>query len=69
MYAALDNRVTLPAYTDADAALYLTLGRNVRAQAFVENLFDTEYYETAHSNNNISPGSSRAFRLSLMTGF
>jgi catecholate siderophore receptor len=69
MYAALDNRVTLPAYTDADAALYLTLGRNVRAQAFVENLFDTRYFATAHSNNNISPGSRRALRVSLLTGF
>jgi catecholate siderophore receptor len=69
MYAAIDNKVTLPGYTEVDAALYLTLGRNVRAQANVENLFDTLHYATAHSNNNITPGSRRALRVSLTTGF
>jgi catecholate siderophore receptor len=43
--------------------------RNIRAQAFVENLFNTRYYVTAHNNNNISPGSRRAVRVSLASGF
>jgi catecholate siderophore receptor len=69
MYAAIDNAVTVPGYTELDGAVFLALGRNVRAQVNVENLFDTHYYATAHSNNNITPGSPRAVRVSLTTGF
>jgi catecholate siderophore receptor len=69
MYAAIDNTVTVPGFTEVDAALFLRLGWNVRAQAYLENLLDTDYYDTAHSNNNISPGSGRALRISLVTGF
>jgi catecholate siderophore receptor len=69
MYAAIDNGVTLPSFVDFDGALYVTLARSVRAQAFVENLFNTRYYVTAHNNNNISPGSQRAVRVSIASGF
>jgi catecholate siderophore receptor len=69
MYAAIDNKVTLPSFVDFDGALYVTLARNVRAQAFIENLLNTRYYVTAHNNNNISPGSRRAVRVTVATGF
>jgi catecholate siderophore receptor len=69
MYAALDDEVTLPAYTEVDAALFVRLPGNLRAQANIENLFDIRYYPTAHSNNNISPGSPRAMRVSLRASF
>ncbi len=65
MFAAIDNTVTLPAFTRVDAALFATLTRTVRAQLNVENLFDRRYYATAHSNNNIMPGSSRQLRVAL----
>jgi catecholate siderophore receptor len=35
----------------------------------VENLFDQQYFATAHSNNNITPGSPRAVRVAVVTGF
>jgi catecholate siderophore receptor len=69
MYAAIDNRVTLPAYTEVDAALFATLSRNLRAQLNVENLLGASYYTTASGNNNITPGSPRVARLSITTGF
>ena len=69
MYAALDDKVTLPAYTEVDAALFVRLPGNLRAQANIENLFDIRYYATAHSNNNITPGSPRSMRVSLTTSF
>ena len=69
MYAALDNTVTLPAFTRYDGALYVTLPLNTRAQLNVENLFDTRYYATSHGNNNIMPGASRTVRLSLIADF
>ena len=63
MYAAIDDAVTLPGFTRADAAVYFTPARHMRLQVNVENLFDTRYYSTANSNNNITPGSPRMVRL------
>jgi catecholate siderophore receptor len=63
MYTSLDNAVTLPAFTRVDAALFATLTPHVRLQLNVENLFDREYYPTAHNNNNILPGAPRTLRI------
>jgi catecholate siderophore receptor len=65
MYAAIDNTVTLPGFTRADGALFVSLGSRLSAQVNVENLFDERYYATSHGNNNIMPGASRTLRLSL----
>jgi catecholate siderophore receptor len=69
MYAAIDNTVTLPGYTDVDAALYVSVTSRIRVQANVENIFDTTYYINADNNTNISPGSPRAIRVGLTTRF
>jgi catecholate siderophore receptor len=69
VFAAIDNAVTLPSFVRFDAAAYYAVNRWLRVQANVENLFDRTYYPTAHSNNNITPGSPRAVRLSVITGF
>jgi catecholate siderophore receptor len=69
MYAAVDNKVTLPGYTRADAAVFFVLTEKLRLQANVENLLDKRYYLNADSNTNISPGSSRAIRVGLTARF
>jgi catecholate siderophore receptor len=69
MFAAIDNTVTLPGYTRADAAAYFHLARQVRLQANVENIFDKKYYINADSNTNISPGFPRTLRMALTTTF
>jgi catecholate siderophore receptor len=69
MYAAIDDKVTLPSFTRFDAAAYYALNRHLRVQANLENLFDRKYYATAHSNDNITPGSPRAVRVAVTTGF
>ncbi len=69
MFAAIDNTVTLPSYTRADAALFFSLTEKIRLQANVENLFDKTYYINADSNSNISPGSPRAVRVGLVARF
>jgi catecholate siderophore receptor len=61
--------VTLPSYTRVDAALFFKLNKNLQAQINVENLFDEKYFATAHSNNNIMPGSPRAMRVGLNAVF
>ena len=65
MYAAIDYRVTLPAFTRLDAAAFLTLAPSVRLQANVENVLDGRYYATAQGNNNILPGAPRTVRVSV----
>jgi len=69
MYAAIDNSVTLPAFTRADGALFLTLPANLKAQLNLENLFGTRYYATAQGNNNILPGAGRTVRFSVAAGW
>jgi len=69
MFAAIDDRVILPAYTRVDAAVFFTLTENVRLQANVENVFDRRYYVNADSNTNISPGFPRAAGIGLTVRF
>jgi catecholate siderophore receptor len=69
MYATLDNTVTLPKFTRVDGAVFFRLGTQLRAQMNLENIFNEKYFPLAHNNNNITPGSPRAVRLSLTTGF
>lgn len=69
MFAAIDDKVRLPGYTRADAAVHFLLSERIRLQANVENLFDKRYYINADGNNNISPGSPRALRVGLTARF
>ena len=43
--------------------------KRLRWQVNVENIFNTRYYSMADGNNNISPGSPRAVRVSLIRRF
>jgi len=69
MWAGVDNTVTIPGFTRADAALYYSLTEKIRLQANLENITDAQYFASAHSNNNISPGYARALRIGLSTRF
>jgi catecholate siderophore receptor len=68
-YASSDDTVVLPAYTRVDGAVFYKLNKNLRAQLNVENIFGARYYPTADGNNNITPGSPRAARLSMTASF
>jgi catecholate siderophore receptor len=68
-FAATDNTVVLPSFTRVDAALYYNLSETVSAQLNVENLFNERYFLFANSNTNITPGSPRAFKVSLNAKF
>jgi catecholate siderophore receptor len=69
MFAAIDNSVTLPGFTEIEAAAYVSLTHDLRLQLNVDNLFDTKYYANADSNTNISPGSPRAARIGIVARF
>jgi catecholate siderophore receptor len=69
VFTSTDNTVTLPAFTRLDAAVFVAITSRLRAQLNVENVLDTDYYAHAHSNNNITPGSPRAFRVGVSASF
>lgn len=69
MFAAIDNKVTLPGYIRADAAVYYTITEKVGLQVNLENVFDTKYFIYADGNDNISPGNPRSARISLTWKF
>lgn len=55
-FPTIANSVIVPSFTRVDAALYLDVNENWSAQVNFENLFDTNYFASAHNNFNISPG-------------
>ncbi|HET7696663.1 MAG TPA: TonB-dependent siderophore receptor [Vicinamibacterales bacterium] len=69
MFTSTDNTVVLPSFTRVDAALFLRLSRALSAQVNVENLLDERYFAFSNGNNNITPGSPRAVRVSLTARF
>ncbi len=68
-YASLSNLVELPGYARVDGAVYYKLAPGIEAQLNVENLFDRDYFPTAHNDNNIAPGAPRTARLTLRADF
>ena len=68
-FAGISNAVRLPAYTRVDGALFLRLAKGVNAQLNIENLFNTAYFPTAHTDNNISTGTPRTVRLTIRTAY
>ena len=70
MFAAIDNTVTLPGYTRADAARLLLASRSGCDSRPTSRTCSTRsYYINADSNTNISPGFPRTLRVALTTTF
>ncbi len=65
---AAGSGFTLPAYIAVDALAYYTF-ENIRFGLNVENLFDTEYYESSLNVFRVYPGSPRRFTGSLTVRF
>jgi catecholate siderophore receptor len=57
--------VRLPGFTRVDAAAFFEISEDTRLQVNIENLFDTDYFSSAHNNNNISVGESRSMSVSV----
>ena len=68
-FASLDNAVEIPSFTRVDAAFYFDFNENWQAQVNVENIFDEEYFASAHNNNNISPGAPRQAFVTVRARF
>ena len=68
-FTTISNAVTLPEFTRVDVALFFAVTDQIEAQLNIENIFDEEYWATAHNDNNITPGSPTAARFTLRTRF
>ena len=62
-FTSFSNNVTLPSYWRVDAALYYTVNERMSVQLNVENLFDEDYYPSAHGDNNIQPAEPFSARI------
>jgi catecholate siderophore receptor len=69
MYTTTSNMVTLPAFARVDAALYGRIHKNLRVQVNIQNLFDVNYFEAAHNDNNILPGAPITARVALIATY
>ncbi len=65
VFASEDNKVTLPAFTRVDGAVYWTVNPTMQLQLNVENLGNKRYFASAHNNNNITPGAPRSAWIRL----
>lgn len=68
-YASLSNSVELPEFTRIDAAAYYNYSDDLKFQLNVENLFDEDYFPSAHNDNNIATGAPLNARLSVQYQF
>ena len=68
-FATISNAVRLPGFTRIDAAAYLTLSDRLSFQLNVENLTDTAYYASAHTDNNILPGAPLSAKVTARLKF
>lgn len=64
-----DNLVEVPDYIRFDAAAYYDVSDDLRLQVNVENLFDTNYFPDAHSNDNISTGAPLNAKFTVSSRF
>jgi len=64
-----DNAVEVPDYIRFDAAAFYDVSESLRLQINIENLFDTDYFSDAHSNDNISTGKPLNARFTISGKF
>lgn len=69
VWASTSNTVALPGFARLDGALYYKPNSSFQLQLNLENLTDQTYYASAHSNDNIAPGSPRALRMTAAWKF
>ena len=68
-YASLSNNVTLPSFTRFDAAVFYTHSDALSLQLNVNNVLDTQYFPSAHNDNNISTGAPLHARVAATYRF
>ena len=68
-FADNGNNVTLPDYVRVDMAAFYDVSENLRVQVNIENLFDTDYFPSAHIADNITVGAPLNARFTVTGRF
>ncbi|MFM9935629.1 MAG: TonB-dependent receptor [Novosphingobium sp.] len=68
-FASVSNTVTLPTFTRVDTAVFYTVSKAISVQLNVDNLLNSQYFPTAHTDNNISTAEPRSARLAVRMAF
>lgn len=68
-FASISNAVELPDFARVDAAIYYNLTERVQLQVNVENLLNSDFFPSAHNDNNISTAEPLNARFTLTTRF
>ncbi len=68
-FATISNAVRVPGFTRFDGAVFWTPRTDLTLQLNVENLADTAYFASAHTDNNIATGAPRNVRLTARVKF
>lgn len=68
-WATISNAVRLPAFTRIDVAAYFDVSDRFSLQLNVENLTDTDYFPSAHTDNNVSTGEPLNVKLTARIKF
>lgn len=68
-YATISHAVRLPAFTRLDAAVFFDVTERFAVQLNVENVTDTRYFPSAHTDNNIATGEPLNARLTARIRF
>ncbi|NVD44951.1 TonB-dependent receptor [Qipengyuania atrilutea] len=64
-FSSFSNEVVLPDYWRVDLAAYYEVTEGVQAQLNIENLFDEDYFPSAHGDNNIQPAKPFSVRAGI----
>lgn len=64
-FASFSGNVELPSYWRVDAAAFFDVNEKLSIQINVENLFNADYYPSAHGDNNIQPGAPISARVGV----
>ncbi|MEM8866869.1 MAG: TonB-dependent siderophore receptor [Verrucomicrobiota bacterium] len=68
-YITNDEDTELPSFVRVDAAAYYQINENLRLQVNIENLFDEEYYPSAHSDHQATVGAPINARFAITGRF
>lgn len=68
-FPTIGNSVIVPSFTRVNTALYFDFNENWSAQVNAENLFDIDYFASAHNNFNISPGAPTSVYATIRAKF
>ncbi|HEY8354501.1 MAG TPA: hypothetical protein VIK69_05740, partial [Methylophilaceae bacterium] len=67
-YGTISNTYKLPSYTTVDASLAWQIDPRLKAELFVQNLFDREYY-TGNNNFSVYRGEPLTAYARMMVNF